>query len=141
MTEEETKAVEKSKKKVRRSFIVLTIVFTILVSILFWQVNTNREQGNRINADRHENIVRDCEGQNERNKNTIEALGTLYDGAADRIRKDKSMTDAEKTDALRMLRDGQSRTVFIINALVPVVKDCEAYADGILRPGDEPLVP
>lgn len=79
----------------------------------------------RIQQQRVENIRNNCVDQNIRHNNTVEALGTLYDGAAIKIREDDSTPVQNKQAQLRQLREGQARTTFIIDSLVPV-RDCEA---------------
>jgi len=108
---------------------------SVLLYLGYHLNNENKERAQeaivlslRIQNEREANIEVSCLDQNSRNMNTLEALDLIYDGIAAKIKKDSTISPAVLEEQLKVLREGQSRTTFIINSLAPVHEDCKAYA-------------
>jgi hypothetical protein len=74
---------------------------------------------NAIQESRREALVRSCEDTNQRNEQTIKAIDTIISAIDDPVQR-------------KQAEQGRANTIFLIAALAPYTRDCQARADRLL---------
>lgn len=108
------KIVQLHRWQVVGAFIAVTLAFVVVAVLL-----TN--QGNEIQRERREAVIRNCQDQNQRHDATISELDKL---AAKIIR--------QHPDKAKQIQQSIQENVLLINALVPK-HNCEALADAAVK--------